>query len=422
MKKKLAGLIVLAMILTCCLLPSTKVYADDGVATLQPSSTEVTVGDTFTVTLNVALNEGVPSATIVYYPLVYDATKLTHVDKGPADPPGQSFIDDESEEGYHTYSRTFTFTAIAAGDAQIYATVTDPNDKDYGFGFKEPYGDKFFAQLPIPPILTIHVKDKETEPPTEEPTEPITDAPTEPVTDAPTEPVTDAPTQSPLSSNANLSSMAVAPGQLNEAFSSDRLSYTATDVENKVTLMNVGATTEDPNATLVIKGNSYLVVGKNTITIEVTAQDGTKKEYTIEVYRKTKSGDVIVTPPTEAPTQAPTEAPTETEPDETTPSETDPSETDPNETEPPVDTDDIEVTNLYDGSKPMLLKSDWLEEAMPAGFSRSVISYKGNDVAVAKSKKDMVLYCLEDKATKERQFYVYNSENDSFYPYYPVTP
>ena len=200
MKKKLAGLIVLAMILTCCLLPSTKVYADDGAATLQPSSTEVTVGDTFSVTLTVALNAGVPGATTVDYALVFEGGCVALDGDNKS---GQIVVSEDPDDAITTYSKTFSFTALSAGDATIYANLADPYDKEYGFGFMEPFEGHNYALLPVPKIV-VHVNEVPTEPPTEAPTEPITDAPTEPITDAPTEPVTDAPTQPPLGGNANL--------------------------------------------------------------------------------------------------------------------------------------------------------------------------------------------------------------------------
>lgn len=420
MKKKLAGLIVLAMILTCCLLPAHTVSADDGAASIVASATEVTVGDTFTVTLSITLNDNVPGYLLADYAIAFSNSGVIAAEGGNTT--GSFLVHEDPESDIKSYSKTFSFTALKAGDAEIHANIMDPEGTGYGFQYAVPYEGREYAILPIPSV-NIHVSDKPTEPPTDAPTEPITDAPTEPITDAPTEPVTDAPTQPPLSGNANLSSLAIAPASINEAFSPDRTSYTATDVDNSVTLMNVGATTEDPNATLVIKGNGYLVVGKNTITIEVTAPNGTKKEYTIEVNRKTRNGEVIVTPPTEAPTEKPTEKPTETGTSETDPTEEDPTKgTDPDETLPPVNGEDVEVSNIFDGSGPKLIKSDWLDEAMPAGFTRSTISYKGKDVNVAKSQKDMVLYCLASMDGETKAFYVYNPENDSFYPYYPVNP
>ncbi|CAM3443344.1 cadherin-like beta sandwich domain-containing protein [Erysipelothrix anatis] len=89
-----------------------------------------------------------------------------------------------------------------------------------------------------------------------------------------------------LDHNANLKSLTIN----NEDFKGldkDVLSYTLEDVENGVTHLNVAALAENANATVQIDGTSNLKVGKNYITVTVTAHDGkTTKVYTLEVSRK----------------------------------------------------------------------------------------------------------------------------------------
>lgn len=426
MKKRFAVLIMMALLLSCCLgLPKT-VYAYDGNVELQIGSNEVTVGTTFDVSLFVTFNEGVPGFLDAYYALVFpqDILKFNACSSGtPSLSDAALFITEDPDQPLTTYVCTFSFTALKAGDAVIYANLSGP-EGTWGFGFSSPVDGRDFADFAVPSIA-IHVNDLPTEPPTEEPTE----APTEAPTDAPTEPITETPTNPPLSSNANLSSLAVAPGEILEAFSPDRTSYTISELDYSVRSINVGATTEDPNATIVVSGFADLKVGTNIVKLLVTATDGTQKEYSLEVTRKNKDGQTVVTPPTEAPTEAPTQAPTETPTEAPTEEPTQGETEDPteepttNEDEPlPPSTGDVEVSNIYDGTGSMLIKSDWLDEAMPAGFSRSSVSYKGIDVAVAKSKKDMVLYCLASRDGSNKNFYVYNTENDTFYPYYPVNP
>ncbi|WP_372663854.1 cadherin-like beta sandwich domain-containing protein [Cohnella sp.] len=67
-------------------------------------------------------------------------------------------------------------------------------------------------------------------------------------------------------------------------------SYTL-DVANNVTSATVTlATTTDPNATVDVTGEGSLAVGNNTLTVKVTAQDGTTTStYTITVIRATSS-------------------------------------------------------------------------------------------------------------------------------------
>jgi len=97
------------------------------------------------------------------------------------------------------------------------------------------------------------------------------------------------------STNANLSSLKFNPGQITPVFTSAVTSYTA-NVVNAVSSTIVTPTTADPNATITVNGIAAesgsptapitLNVGPNTITTQVTAQDGsTTKTYTVIVTR-----------------------------------------------------------------------------------------------------------------------------------------
>lgn len=99
---------------------------------------------------------------------------------------------------------------------------------------------------------------------------------------------------------ATLSALTSSIGTLSPSFDSVILNYTASDVDNAVTTLTVTPTATDPLATISVKVNGAafvavnsssssnpltLIVGINTITIRVTAQDGTFKEYLITVTR-----------------------------------------------------------------------------------------------------------------------------------------
>ena len=89
----------------------------------------------------------------------------------------------------------------------------------------------------------------------------------------------------PLSGNANLGSLSVAEGALNPAFKPGTTTYDIGEVEYSVKSLGITCTTEDENATFAIKDNS-LKVGKNTVSITITAENGNKKTYKINVTRK----------------------------------------------------------------------------------------------------------------------------------------
>lgn len=89
----------------------------------------------------------------------------------------------------------------------------------------------------------------------------------------------------PLSSNANLATLSVSGATLSPAFSAGTTSYDLGEVDYSVSKLSLSYTTEDATATVSVKGNS-LSVGKNTISITVTAEDGTAKVYKLTVTRK----------------------------------------------------------------------------------------------------------------------------------------
>lgn len=88
------------------------------------------------------------------------------------------------------------------------------------------------------------------------------------------------------SSTATLSSIKVTPGNLNETFSKNNLSYTMT-VEADVDSINVTATPTDDKAKVTVTGNTGLTTGTgNEITIKVVAEDGiSTKTYKIKVTK-----------------------------------------------------------------------------------------------------------------------------------------
>ncbi|WP_158289287.1 hemoblobin-interacting domain-containing protein [Paenibacillus flagellatus] len=96
-----------------------------------------------------------------------------------------------------------------------------------------------------------------------------------------------------LSANADLSGLSLSVGAIPD-FAPDQTEYVV-DVGNEVSGLVVSATASDVNAAVSVNGQPEAVgeasgevalnVGDNAVRIEVTAQDGTKKTYTITVRR-----------------------------------------------------------------------------------------------------------------------------------------
>ena len=93
----------------------------------------------------------------------------------------------------------------------------------------------------------------------------------------------------PLGTDASFSTLSVTGATIDPAFSPSVTSYTAT-VPQSSSSVDVSATANDSNATFTINGSTNatvpLAVGDNTITIVVTAEDGTTSQtYTVVVTR-----------------------------------------------------------------------------------------------------------------------------------------
>ena len=101
------------------------------------------------------------------------------------------------------------------------------------------------------------------------------------------------------SSNAALSGLLISSGAFAPAFTGDTYAYTAS-VDNSVSSASVTPTVSDSSASVTVNGalvtsgmasgNIDLAVGMNTITIVVTAQDGTTQTYSIVVTRAWAGG------------------------------------------------------------------------------------------------------------------------------------
>lgn len=89
----------------------------------------------------------------------------------------------------------------------------------------------------------------------------------------------------PKSSNADIAEMKLSNATLSETFASDVTNYNV-KVPFSVSALDISVKTSDSAATYKIENNKNFVVGKNTVKITVTAENGTKKTYTLNVERE----------------------------------------------------------------------------------------------------------------------------------------
>ncbi len=86
-------------------------------------------------------------------------------------------------------------------------------------------------------------------------------------------------------SNKNLSSLEVVGYNLNPYFNKNNLTYTVIIPED-VTSLEINAEPEAEGAIVRVSGNTKLTKSENTISVRVTAEDGTSKVYTITVLKE----------------------------------------------------------------------------------------------------------------------------------------
>ena len=86
-----------------------------------------------------------------------------------------------------------------------------------------------------------------------------------------------------------LSSLSITPGTINEEFSSNKYSYTAT-VSSSVNTVTINAEAVKESSTVTGTGEKELVIGDNFIAIDVTSSDGVTNEYMLVITRSESSG------------------------------------------------------------------------------------------------------------------------------------
>jgi len=97
------------------------------------------------------------------------------------------------------------------------------------------------------------------------------------------------------SDNANLSALKVSPGKLSPAFATTIREYEVT-VPYSSEMIIVSALTEDENAVVGVNGSTGLKVGRNTVTVTVTAENGTEKRYYLYVTRSEEEAEPTKVP------------------------------------------------------------------------------------------------------------------------------
>lgn len=188
---------------------------------------------------------------------------------------------------------------------------------------------------------------------------------------------------STASGECRLAELSISPTGL-WGFSPDKTEYDIT-VDNDVSKLAVTAKAESEKASVVIS-DTNIAVGVNTITIKVTAENGTVKNYSIIVRRK----------PAETETQTTTAV-----------------------SNPEID--NLSLSFLVNG-RDMYVTENIDEIEAPEGFQKTTVNYENQEIpAFTSLTQNITLFYLQDGLGDNGSFYAYNSVQDNVYPYIRLT-
>lgn len=296
MKKTFKSL--LSLLIVAILAASVFAFNVSAASTTLSGTGEYEVGKSFSVTVRYSADFTLYSveADVSYNSSVLRLDGVSGADYNPGN--GTVKIVDtnfSATKKSTTSSYTLNFTAIAAGNSSISATVLGAGNDDNG-------SDKSATAASSSMVSVVTPKP---------------------------------------SSNANLASIKLSSGSLSPAFNANTTNYTAT-VKFGVDSITVTGSVADGGATYVGGGTFALNVGENVRTLTVTAADGTKKSYTVNIKRMTE--------------------------EET--AEAEQAARDANPLLVTIDGEDYTIVNNFDGI------------AIPTGFTQTTVMRKGSEITV----------------------------------------
>ena len=244
MKKSLLKKSIYILLLVVCILFIMSVKTNAATLSVSTSKSTVTEGETFTVTITVSGGAGYVSAS---------ATNGT----GRLN---STFLDNSSTTFSCTAGSAGTLKISASGVIADYTTEDDENKS-----------------------ATKSITVKEEKPVVKDPV--VNDKPAEKPSNT-TKPTPNVkPVETPKSSDNTLSELTVKEGEVSPVFEKNIKEYTLT-IPYELTEVNVTAKASDSKATVEIEGNKDLKEGENTVTVKVTAENGSVANYIIKVTRK----------------------------------------------------------------------------------------------------------------------------------------
>lgn len=257
MKKLFGCILSLVVAVMLVFTPAEHVYAQ-GLG-LSVSSSSIAVGKTVKVTVSM------PSG-------YFGTVVISSSDEGVLSNGGDGVANIGDAAGYPT-SQSFSFTAKAAGSCTIkaYCTVVgDAEDNDAG-------GTITGASTKVTVTSASSNNDSNSNKDNKDNTGNDNNANKD-----------NENKEEKKSSNASLGSLVISAGTLSPEFSAATKDYTAT-VDYSCSSLAVTANPADSKASVTsVTGNDSLEVGENTVSVVVTAEDGSTSTYNIVVTRRTE--------------------------------------------------------------------------------------------------------------------------------------
>ena len=234
-KKIISALLIICMCAVMAFVNKTDILAA-GTARVSIGSASGTIGDTVSIDVSISASSGIGGATIY---VSYDPSILAL--SGSSSNSGTAMVSFMDESTASSQSKTITFRIIGAGTSSI-NVIGDSKVIDIDMKACSIYKSSGSVTASAP---------------------------------------------ASYSSDNTLSSLQISPGVLSPAFSPDVTTYT-TSVGADCASLTVSAVPNDSKATVSVSGKR-MDPGFNTTTITVTAENGSKRTYTIKTTKETNS-------------------------------------------------------------------------------------------------------------------------------------
>ena len=350
-KKIISALLIICMCAVMAFVNKTDILAA-GTARVSIGSASGTVGDTVSIDVSISASSGIGGATIY---VSYDPSILAL--SGSSSNSGTAMVSFMDESTASNQSKTITFKIIGAGTSSL-----------------NVIGDSKVIDIDMQACSISKSSGSVT-----------------------------ASAPASYSSDNTLSSLQISPGVLSPAFSPDVTTYT-TSVGADCASLTVSAVPNDSKATVSVSGKR-MDPGFNTTTITVTAENGSKRTYTIKTTKETNSAS--------------------NENNQATGSDSSNGSTDNNNIPDVQDpnSEAIQEPNITVDNAEYKIVSANDEHPLPDGYTPTEYDYNGTKVSagVGIDTGVTIVYLESTDGKGESGYYVYDSVRKTFSPFVEVS-